>query len=507
MKRQSIIIIGGGIAGISAGCYAQMNGYQSKIFEMHDLPGGLCTSWKRKEYTIDGCVHWLVGAGNTSYFHRIWEELGVIKDGDFLFHDEFLRIQNKDKKELIVYTNIDQFEKHLFEIAPEDKKPIKHFTKMVKTFARYELPILKSQEHYNLFDVLKLLKHIPILYYAIKYKNVSMVEYAKSFKNPFLRKFFPVIFDLPDFSLVVTLFHLGWLHKKASGYPMGGSLNLANQVSSRYEELGGTIEYKKRVTRIITEDNKAVGIETADGKKHYADIIISAADGYDTLHTMLNKEHGKTGIQEQIKDLPIFPPLIQLSLGVSMDLSDKPHINFFELDEPLMINGQSHEVLKVEHSSFDTNLAPGGKTIMKVLMYSNYEYWRDKYDDRTAYKQEKKDIAGQIIERLDNYYPGLSDNIEVIDVATPVTFKRYTNNYKGTWEGWLIDTKTIDVKLENNIPGLNNFYMTGHWIAIGGGLPSVALAARNLIQKICKEDKLKFKTINDINTKLNVHFC
>jgi phytoene dehydrogenase-like protein len=39
-----IIIIGAGIAGLAAGCYAQMNGYQTSIFEMHSLPGGLCTA-------------------------------------------------------------------------------------------------------------------------------------------------------------------------------------------------------------------------------------------------------------------------------------------------------------------------------------------------------------------------------------------------------------------------------------------------------------------------------
>lgn len=49
---RSVIIIGAGIAGLSAGCYGQMNGYNTKIFEMHSIPGGLCTSWKRKSYTF-----------------------------------------------------------------------------------------------------------------------------------------------------------------------------------------------------------------------------------------------------------------------------------------------------------------------------------------------------------------------------------------------------------------------------------------------------------------------
>jgi phytoene dehydrogenase-like protein len=39
--KKSIIIIGAGLAGLSTGCYGQMNGYRSTIFEMHDKAGGV----------------------------------------------------------------------------------------------------------------------------------------------------------------------------------------------------------------------------------------------------------------------------------------------------------------------------------------------------------------------------------------------------------------------------------------------------------------------------------
>ena len=60
--EKKIVIIGAGIAGLSAGCYSRMNGYSVEIYESHALPGGLCTSWKKGEYTIDGCLHWLTGS-------------------------------------------------------------------------------------------------------------------------------------------------------------------------------------------------------------------------------------------------------------------------------------------------------------------------------------------------------------------------------------------------------------------------------------------------------------
>ena len=108
---KSITIIGAGIAGLSAGCYGQMNGYRTRIFEMDTKPGGVCTSWKRKGYTIDGCLHWLVGSGPASNFYRIWEELGIIQNHTFVDHDEYLRIEGKDGKSFALYSDLDRLEK------------------------------------------------------------------------------------------------------------------------------------------------------------------------------------------------------------------------------------------------------------------------------------------------------------------------------------------------------------------------------------------------------------
>ncbi len=82
--EESIIIIGAGIAGLTAGCYASMNGYSTRMFEMHIRPGGLCTAWKRNGYTIDGCIHHLAGASPVSRLYRVWEELGSVQGRDMV---------------------------------------------------------------------------------------------------------------------------------------------------------------------------------------------------------------------------------------------------------------------------------------------------------------------------------------------------------------------------------------------------------------------------------------
>jgi hypothetical protein len=75
---KSVIVVGAGIAGLATGCYAQMNDYSTRIVEMHDKPGGLCTSWQRRGYTIDLCIHWLVGSKPGTGFHRLWQEIGLL---------------------------------------------------------------------------------------------------------------------------------------------------------------------------------------------------------------------------------------------------------------------------------------------------------------------------------------------------------------------------------------------------------------------------------------------
>ena len=77
--ERSIVIIGAGIAGLSAGCYAQMNGYRSQIYEMHKIPGGLCTSWRRRGYLFDGSLRYLTGTSPHSKVHQLWEELDLLE--------------------------------------------------------------------------------------------------------------------------------------------------------------------------------------------------------------------------------------------------------------------------------------------------------------------------------------------------------------------------------------------------------------------------------------------
>jgi phytoene dehydrogenase-like protein len=157
VRDKSISIIGAGIAGLSTGCYGQMNGYRTRIFEMHTRPGGVCTAWKRKGYTIDSCIHWLVGSRPRTAFYRFWEELGAVQGCRMIDHEVYMRVEGKGGKVFIVYTDLNRLEQHMKELAPEDKDIIEEFIKGVHTLTRFEMPIEKAPELYSPIDGLKMM--------------------------------------------------------------------------------------------------------------------------------------------------------------------------------------------------------------------------------------------------------------------------------------------------------------------------------------------------------------
>ncbi|MBK6347951.1 MAG: NAD(P)/FAD-dependent oxidoreductase [Bacteroidales bacterium] len=108
---QKVIIIGAGIAGLSTGCYLQMNGFETEIHEMHNLPGGLCTSWIRQGYTIDGCIHWLVGSRPGNSLYDAWNELVDMKKLNIYNHEIYYLIEDGTGNSIRFYNNIDKLEK------------------------------------------------------------------------------------------------------------------------------------------------------------------------------------------------------------------------------------------------------------------------------------------------------------------------------------------------------------------------------------------------------------
>lgn len=498
--EKSIVIIGAGFAGLAAGIYGRLNGYRTEIYEMHNLPGGLCTSWKRKGYTFDACIHWLVGSSPESSMNNIWRETGIVPGREFVYAGEYCRAEGTDGRTVIFHADTDRLEKHLLETAPQDKEPIMDFIRGIRMCSAFDFP----SENEPLLTRIR--KHIGTFFTFMKYgkefrkwTNVTGEEFASRFSDPLLRKAFREIW-IPEFSMLFLFFTFAYLSSRNAGYPIGGSMPMSEALERRYRELGGVIHYNKKVARILTDNGRATGIRLVDGTEISARRVISAADGHATLFDMLDGKFLDAGIREQYDTWPVFHSLLFVSLGVNRRFDDVPVSVSglsFPLKEPVMIADRMRDRLPVHIYNQDPTLAPEGKTAVTIMLESDYLYWKKLAEDRSAYVQKKDEAASLIIKLLEQRFPGIAEQVEVIDIATPLTFERFTGNWKGSFEGWLITPKnayTIMKPMPQTVPGLNNFYMCGQWVEPGGGLPTSVMSARRLMKLICREDGTKFKT-------------
>ncbi|MHB8893687.1 MAG: phytoene desaturase family protein [Candidatus Geothermincolia bacterium] len=492
----SIIIIGAGVAGLSAGCYGRMNGYRTHIFEMHDKPGGVCTSWTRKGYTFDGCIHWLVGSSPGSGFNKIWRELGALPGPRVVDHDVFVRIEGEGGKALTVYTDEDRLERHMKELAPSDCAAIEDFTGAIRKLKHMQMP---ADPPKGFGEVVEMLKGLPGLVGALlclrKLTKETAEEYAQRFNDPFLRDAIVQILGVSDMPATVLPITLAWMSAKDAGYPVGGSLEFSRSIERRYLDLGGEVTYEAPVEQILVEQGKAVGVRLADGTEHRADYVVSAADGHATIFEMLGGNYVGEETLRAYGEWPLWDPLVQVSIGVARDLSAETHAMSVPLDEPLDSGGSSDNRFRWHHYCYDETLAPTGKSCIVAFLASDYDYWKRLREDPKKYKAEKKRVASDVIDLLDARYEGFRAQVEVVDVATPTTTERYTGNWRGSFEGWRItreNSRYVVRNMKRTLPGLDNFYMTGQWLMPGGGLPPAAQLSRAVIKAICKKDGRKF---------------
>jgi len=491
---KKIVIIGGGVAGLSAGIYASLNGFDAEIIEMHSITGGQCTAWDRKGYRFDYCLHWLVGTRNGT-FNDIWRETDVINNNvEIIDHEVHTKITSEDGKEFIIYTDLNRWEQYLINFAPEDEKKIK---KMCSDMRRSSfLQPFSDPPGLRKFGqtITSMFGMMPIMTLLMKYGHKSCDEYFRKlgFKNDSLKYFLNSIFGSIDFSALAFIMMFAWFNQKNAGYLIGGSLPLAQRMTKKYIDLGGKLRTKSKVSEIVVENNKAQGVILSDGTEINADYVISAADGYSTIFKMLGGKYLNKKISNAYKNWKLFNPIVQVSFGIAKIIDSKvPSESWLMKDQVIgrtkTINGYS-----IMNYCFDRTMAPEGKSVIVMRFESPWELWKD--IDPLEYKNEKEQIEKESKVILEKHYPGISAFIEVCDVATPVTDVNYTGVWKGAYEGFLPSSKNLMDNLKPTLPDLKNFYMAGQWLSPGGGLPPAGQTGKWAIQFICKKEKIIFKT-------------
>ncbi|MDA8218498.1 MAG: hypothetical protein M0Z94_12865 [Dehalococcoidales bacterium] len=217
-----------------------------------------------------------------------------------------------------------------------------------------------------------------------------------------------------------------------------------------------------------------------------------------TLFSLLDGSRVDPLHRELLETGRVYPSTVQVAFGVDMDFSrDVSTVGTtYELEQPLEVAGQRRSLLGVNNMCYDPTLAPSGKSVVGSGTQTDWSYWEPFASDREAYVAEKDKIAAIYREQIDRLHPGFTEKVEVADVATPLTFVRYTGNWKGTFMTWILsgDFQRAHPFIPKTVPGLAGFYLASMWTNPPGGIPGAASAGREVVQLLCHEDGKSFGT-------------
>lgn len=480
-----VIIIGAGVAGLSAGIYARVNGYEATIYEKHYRTGGNLTGWDRNGYHIDNCIHWLTGTNKNTSLYSMWQDLGVLGNVD-VYQGETLYTFRKDGKELSLYNDINKLKNEMLNIAREDKKEILNFINAIKVIQGIEGTLGENNNEKS--NILEKIIKTPLL---LKYYKMSTKDLSDRFSNPILKGFIVSLIS-EYFSSIALLIVFATFTSKNGGIPVGSSCEMAKRLTERFISLGGNIYLNNGVKKININNNRAESITLENGDIVEADYIVTTIDPMITFNSLIDNSY----MPKELSKLYNNPKMMRFSsyhCAFSCEKSNLP----FKSDVIYEIPDEYREILKskyiiVREFSHEKGFAPKGKNILQTMIYCNETdaiEFINLSKDREKYKKRKEEISEIVKKVIIHEFPILEDKLKCIDVWTPSSYKRYTSSDIGSFMSFVLPPKTIPRKISGKIKGLDNVILATQWQQAPGGLPIAAKLGRQAIEIISKNSR------------------
>ena len=485
MTPQTAIIIGAGISGLTAAVYLQRSGIQTLVVEKTAGPGGVSTSWKRKGYTFEGGVHWLIGAKKEIPLHRIWVETGALQENNPVRFKDPIYTLLDGKGPMPLFRDL-----HGLEITSlRDRFALWRLRFHLACFKNFHQPISDLRglkvRYPKPFSVWEYVKMLPAVLVTPFLMAQSARGYARWFKNPRIRALLAAVVE-PDINALSFIYTLGTFNVGDSGYPKGGSLRMAQNMADTFLRCGGEIRYQTSALE-ISHEGTSWSVRTKD-EVLTADAVVVSADARTAIDKFF-KTPLNDGWAKKMRLGLRTTQCMFLGVGVKADLSSWPRSMQIVLPRPLKAAGRTYKTIIVNNYATEDGYAPEGCSVITCLLHGpSYAYWKAAKENGN-YVAKKNEVMTDFIEAISEVIPEIKDAVAVTDMATPLTYERYCSTFEGSY---MTDWPPLRRLYHAPVRYREGLYFTGQRTAYSGGLPPAAQSGRTTAQTVCKDLGVEF---------------
>lgn len=509
-----VIIIGAGISGLTSAALLSKSGMKVCVLERHYLIGGYMQGFERGDYIFDTAIHWLNQCGEKGTVSRLFNYIGT----DYPRPLEMQKIQRHigDHHDYVLSNNPEDLRVQLIKDYPEDEKGINRFFRDARKLAKISLKfpqLFRSTETMGWWEKLRFkARRITIALPMVKHVFYSGEEgmkkgLGKYFTNPGLFQLFSAERDL-----LSCLFPVAWAYNNDyQNPPIGGSQAFPKWLYTKLNTEGGSeLILSADVQKILIENDTFKGVSYLKRNKTYelqADYLIAACDVEKLYKNLIPEKKFTAPFIDKLNASELYSSSVTISVVLNCPAEELG----FGTELTLISNDSS---TRDEHSSGDPyksaisvlaptvrdkTLSPGDKGTLTLYVpaWITYEnYWKTEKNDKgdfvrtEAYMQLKDEYANIIIDRVTaKMCPELRTHIEFYEVATPITYYRYTHNREGSMMGTRPGKINMQSKIAHYKTPVKNIIVGGHWAELGGGVPIATKAAYNATLIVLKAAK------------------
>jgi all-trans-retinol 13,14-reductase len=479
--KYDVIIIGAGLGGLTAGAKLAREGKRVLIIEQHNKPGGCATTFTRGDFTLEVGLHEMDGPSPGDMKSRIFDELEVSGNIEFVRVPEFFHFVS-ERNNITIPHNPEEANKILGREFPAETNGIKAFYDQILNPKRKSAEVVREKEK-------SLGKFLDSIIKSEDLKLILLGNLGYFHDDPYS-------ISLPYYSAAQ-----GSYFKGGASYIKGGSQRLSDHLAQYISNHNGNVLLNHLVTGIITEGNFLKGVTYKKKTDPWSTIStayageIIANTAIPNVAELMEEESGRK-IKNEISSQIPGASLLTIYFGFKNSLKTLGyhHYSTFVFDDSVKTQAdilknnnadfRSRSFTFVDYGQIDSGLAPAGKSVGAICCIDYLKDWEQL--SREEYKKKKEDTAKIFIQRLENLIPGVSSEIEYYEVGTPATIKRYTLNPGGAVYGFA----QVPGKSVVNFSGVfDNLHFASAWGSTGGGFSGAIFGGFLCAIKILRKNR------------------